>query len=444
MNSTTSTQANDWQQVRADGIPEGWTEVCLGEVLREVDLRASDVSDGISLPVLSLTKEHGLIPQEEKFRKRVAKKDVSGYKVVKPGWIVYNPYVIWEGAIHARTDSESGLISPAYVTWEAADADPEFLNFAFRTDELLRRISRLCAGAVNRRRSISKRDFRSVQISLPPLPEQRAIARVLRTVQRTKEATEQVIAAAREVKRSLMRHLFTFGPTAMDETNAVTIEETAYGPVPAAWAIVPLASVAFVQTGAAKGRKLNGDEAVAVPYLRVANVQDGHLDLSEMRHIRIRKSELERYSLQPGDVVLTEGGDFDKLGRGFIWRGEVPNCIHQNHVFAVRTDRHRLLPEYLAYFAQSENAKSYFLKVAHRTTNLACINSTKLKSLPVPLPDPDTQREIAVRLAVVDRKIEVEENRKATSDALFNSLLHHLMTGKVRVHDLPEVSDAPG
>ena len=94
-------------------------------------------------------------------------------------------------------------------------------------------------------------------------------------------------------------------------------------------------SCSEVQTGVAKGRRLNGADTISVPYLRVANVQDGFLDLSEMKSIEIRRSELERYSLQAGDVVLTEGGDFDKLGRGFIWNGEVRCCVHQNHIFAL-------------------------------------------------------------------------------------------------------------
>jgi type I restriction enzyme S subunit len=218
------------------------------------------------------------------------------------------------------------------------------------------------------------------------------------------------------------------------------LRTTDFGDVPANWPVSVLSSCAHVQTGIAKGRNLDGSEIVDLPYLRVANVQDGRLDLTEMKTIQLRRVEVGRFLLEPGDVVLTEGGDFDKLGRGFIWRGQVSTCVHQNHIFAVRADGSRVLPEFLAYLAQSSYGKAYFLSVAHKTTNLACINTTKLKALPVLLPPLPEQREIVVWLSAVDAKLAAEESRRAALAALFQSLLHHLMTGKVR---LPEFGKAP-
>jgi len=177
-----------------------------------------------------------------------------------------------------------------------------------------------------------------------------------------------------------MRELFMRG------LRGESRKELEFGAVPESWRTAFLSEVAEVQTGAAKGRKFIDADLVDVPYLRVGNVQEGHLDLSEMKTLRIRRAELDRYRLQDADVVLTEGGDFDKLGRGFIWRSELPVCIHQNHVFAVRTNRDVLLPEFFAYLVQSPYGKAYFLKIAHKTTNLACINSNKLKAFPIVLP----------------------------------------------------------
>ena len=159
----------------------------------------------------------------------------------------------------------------------------------------------------------------------------------------------------------------------------------------------------------------------------------GFSDLREIKHIVIRPNELSRFSLQSGDVLLTEGGDFDKLGRGFLWQGQVAKCVHQNHIFAVRAEQGKLIPEFLAYLTQSPYGKSYFLTVAHRTTNLACINTTKLKALPVLLPSMKEQQSIVGTLRAVDHKIQKEEQRRAALTTLFNTLLHDLMTGKVRV-----------
>jgi len=238
---------------------------------------------------------------------------------------------------------------------------------------------------------------------------------------------------------SLMRYLFTYGPVPVDDADRVPLRDTDFGKVPNAWRISPLDESSEVQTGVTKGRRLNGADVVSVPYLRVANVQDGYLDLAEMKNIDIRRSEVARYSLQLGDVVLTEGGDFDKLGRGFIWNGEVPGCVHQNHIFAVRAKRSEILPGFLAYLTQSPYGKAYFLSVAHKTTNLACINTTKLKAFPALLPSIEEQQVIVDALSAVDRKIAVEEAKRRAIDSLFKTLLHHLMTGKLRVRDLDPI-----
>jgi hypothetical protein len=171
----------------------------------------------------------------------------------------------------------------------------------------------------------------------------------------------------------------------------------------ARWIEKPLDQCALIQTGVSKGRKMSPETLISVPYLRVANVQDGYPDLSEIKEIHVRPQDVPRYALQSGDVLLTEGGDFDKLGRGFVWNSELPECIHQNHVFAVRVDQSQLDPHFFAYQAQSPHGKQYFLSVAHKTTNLACINTTKLKAFPVRIPPLPEQKEIVHILSTVHR-----------------------------------------
>lgn len=317
-----------------------------------------------------------------------------------------------------------------FLEWRSSEFDINFLYYQM--------LGRPLSGehAKTTMPSLQKPDLEGYVLHMPPLGEQRAIAHALRTVQQAKEATEAVIGSTRELKKSLMNHLFTYGPVPVADAEHVPLRETNYGHVPKQWAITPLSECSRVQTGATKGRKIADSDAVEVPYLRVANVQDGYLDLAEIKNIRIARSEVARFQLQDGDVVVTEGGDFDKLGRGFIWRSHVPGAVHQNHVFAIRADTRVLLPDYLAYLVQSAYAKAYFLEVAHRTTNLACINSTKLKALPALIPTLAEQQAVASTLQAVDRKIEVEESRRLSLDALFQSLLHNLMTGKVRVGDL--------
>lgn len=266
--------------------------------------------------------------------------------------------------------------------------------------------------------------------NVPLKPEQEKIAAVFWKIQRAIQVEEKLVTTTRELKQSTMRQLFAYG--LRDEAQ----KETLYGKVPKCWEIKALSEWAYVQGGATKGRMISPEDAIDVPYLRVANVQDGHLDLREMKTIRIHRSELEGYRLQRDDVVLTEGGDFDKLGRGFIWESQLETCVHQNHIFAVRVNRDRLWPRYFAYLAQSPYGKAYFLTVAHKTTNLACINTTKLRAFPVPRPELAEQKEIANILQTIDRKISVHERKRAALSDLFQTLLHQLMTAQIRVDKL--------
>ena len=121
--------------------------------------------------------------------------------------------------------------------------------------------------------------------------------------------------------------------------------------------------------------------------------------------------------------------------------GRSIRCVHQNHIFAVRPDSDRALPEFASYLMQSPYAKRYFLKVAHRTTNLASINKAKLGRFPMLLPPMEEQEEIVHSLAIVDQKIAAEEARRDALSVLFDSLLHDLMTAQLRVNELvPEVA----
>lgn len=157
---------------------------------------------------------------------------------------------------------------------------------------------------------------------------------------------------------------------------------------------VRLDEISVITGGITKGRNLTGKDVIELPYLRVANVQNGYLDLSELKRILLYRDEKDKYLLEYGDVLFTEGGDRDKLGRGTIWRNEIPDCVHQNHIFKARIDKGKAIPEYVAYWAMSTPARNYFYEKGKQSVNLASINKTILSALTLPLPDVDTQRSI--------------------------------------------------
>jgi type I restriction enzyme S subunit len=166
--------------------------------------------------------------------------------------------------------------------------------------------------------------------------------------------------------------------------------------------------LADIGSGLTKGRKLNGTPTVPTPYLRVANVQADRLDLSEIKLIDATEGDRLKCRLEIGDLLMTEGGDSDKLGRCAMWRGEVDLCLHQNHVFRVRMAK-SVIPDYARAFMQCEAARGYFLRVAKRTTGIASINKTQLSQLPVwvpPLPLQTAFADQAQRLEATARTLD--------------------------------------
>ena len=247
---------------------------------------------------------------------------------------------------------------------------------------------------------------------------------------------ERLITVLQEKRQALISHAVTKGlnPDASMKDSGVAW----LGEVPAHWGVKRLKHIADIQTGVAKGRDLSGQDTIHLPYMRVANVQDGYLDLADVATIEIARSELERYRLQAGDVLMNEGGDNDKLGRGHIWRAEIDPCIHQNHVFAVRP--HGVEPEWLTLVTGADYAKFYFFSFAKQSTNLASISSSNLRELPVMCPPLPERNEIRLHVAAesvkIDTLIEMAEMAIGKLQERRSTLISAAVTGKIDVRDI--------
>lgn len=202
--------------------------------------------------------------------------------------------------------------------------------------------------------------------------------------------------------------------------------------LPAGWTRQRLERLSVIQTGISKNQNIR-TETVEIPYLRVANVQDGYLDLTEIKTIHVPADKVERYKLRTGDVLLTEGGDFDKLGRGTVWRGQIDPCLHQNHIFVVRPNTDRLLPEFLSAQTGSSYGRKYFLSCSKQSTNLASINSSQLKAFPVLIPPIPEQKVIVDVLASWDEAIENIEKLIRATDRKLRKMSRWLIFGHGRL-----------
>ena len=271
-----------------------------------------------------------------------------------------------------------------------------------------------------------------------PAVEQRRIAAYLDA---SCAAIDAAVSAKRHqldtldgLRKSIIQSAVTWGIAkngSLEPTGNVWLAQ-----VPSGWKLVALKRIAEIRGGLTLGKQYEG-ELIERPYLRVGNVQDGHLDLADVSVIELPASVAAGVELCPDDVLMTEGGDLDKLGRGHLWRGELAGCLHQNHIFAVRCFPHKLKPMFLAYATAAQYGRDYFEATGKKTTNLANTNATKVGQFPIPLPPLAEQAAICAHLdektAEVDRITATITAQIKTLTAYRKSLIHECVTGQRRV-----------
>jgi type I restriction enzyme, S subunit len=209
------------------------------------------------------------------------------------------------------------------------------------------------------------------------------------------------------------------------------------------WTEVRLGEIADVQGGVTKDAKKQSPTDEEVPYLRVANVQRGYIDLTEIKCIRIPSSRLDNLLLEAGDILFNEGGDIDKVGRGWVWESQIPRCSFQNHVFRARLHDKRNQPKYISWWSNFRGLE-YFLRAGKQTTNLASINKTVLSDLPISLPPHEEQAEIVRRVQILFGYADRIEARLTQAQVGTDRLTPALLAKAFRGELLPQdPSDEP-
>ena len=190
---------------------------------------------------------------------------------------------------------------------------------------------------------------------------------------------------------------------------------------PMGWETKSLKSVADIVSGITKGRKTKEKELFEVPYMAVSNVKAGYIDWTNVKTIEATKTEIATYQLKINDVLMAEGGDPDKVGRGALLTTVPKNCIHQNHVFRVRLNQ--LSSIYFSQYLQHEKSKRYFFSCAKQTTGIASINMTQLKELPVLIPSEKKQNDFAAFVQQIDKSKFAVQKSLEKAEILYKSLM---------------------
>lgn len=411
-------------------VPECWSLKRLGHFFAE---RKEKVSDKEFQP-LSVTK-HGIVPRLETAAKT---QDGDNRKRVIAGDFVINSRSDRKGS--SGLSELDGSVSLICIVLEPDGIHGRFAHHLLRSEVFQEEFYRNGKGIVADLWSTGFSEMKNIVIPFPSLHEQTQIARFLdhetAKIDALIREQERLIELLQEKRQAVISHAVTKG---MDPNVPMKDSEVEWlGEVPVHWRVGKLRWYATIQGGVAKGKDYEEQKTVSLPYLRVANVQAGYVDLTEVKNIAVLESEIARYRLRHGDVLMNEGGDNDKLGRGTVWKAEIEPCLHQNHVFAIRPNGH-LKPEWLAMFTQSSRARSYFFLNSKQSTNLASISSSNVMNLDLPMPPVQEQEEI-LRLLEAELQKFIGLQKQADNGIQLlterrSALISAAVTGKIDVRN---------
>lgn len=384
---------------------------------------------------LTASQEYGVISQElyqhlSGNRVTAALAGVDNFLHVSKGDFVISLRAFEGGIEYAFED---GCISPAYtVLRPSREVGSGFFRYLLKSSAFLSVLQTAVTG-IRDGKSVRYKDFADLVLPIPDLSVQVRIADFLdcetARIDRLIEKKRELVEKLEEKRSALSSHAVTRG---LNSNVSLRHTDSPFVPLlPAHWTLPKLKQLAVVKTGITLGRKIpEGAKSVEVPYLRVANVQAGWLDLTEITTIAVLPHELEQFRLQKGDVLMNEGGDADKLGRGVIWDGQIDPCLHQNHVFAVRP-REPELGEWIVLATNARHGRDYFYLNSKQSTNLASIAKSRVEQFPVPLPPKDERRAIVKHVNEKVERINRTQAKIQESIQRFRELRAALITAAV-------------
>ena len=414
-------------------IPTDWNLQRLGAAFEE---RKEKVSDK-DFPPLSVTK-NGILPQLDSAAKS---DDGDNRKGVREGDFVINSRSDRKGS--SGIAKKDGSVSLINIVLKPKAISPRYCEHLLKSNGFIEEFYRNGHGIVADLWTTRYWDMKSINIPLPDMATQERIANFLD--QKTAEIDEAIakkqrlIELLKEQKAILINQAVTKGLNSDVPMRDSGVEWI--GEVPRHWTVRRLKYYSEVQGGITLGKLFIGNKLISVPYLRVANVQDGYYKLDEIAELQLPQKVIDQYLVRVGDILVTEGGDIDKLGRGTVWEGEIKICIHQNHIFAVRVKKTAASEYFVSLAMGADYGRKYFTQTANKTTNLASTNRTKLGNFPIALP-PLTEQKLIIAYAndINSRYSAVIETVQKEISALLELkqiVVADAVTGKIKIPEPP-------
>ena len=334
-------------------------------------------------------------------------------------------------------------IVPSYLNYGIATADvvrirttddiidKNYLAYVLNSDFCKDVFAREKTGTTRPRVNVS--NVRNIKLPLPPMYEQRTIAHILFTIQQAIEATDKVINATQELKKSIMQHLFTYGPVSLEEAENVSLKETEVGMIPEHWELSTINKTCDLRKEIVDPNKIKVER-----YIGLGHIESNFPKLKKWGSSDDVKSSKSYF--YPKDIL------YGKL-RPYLRKAVLADTegICSTDILVVKVKNYEdVFPEFLINIFHNSSFIQYAIQTTSGT-NLPRTSWNAIKKYNFPLPAIAEQKQISNHLSVLIKKELHELYRKESLQTLFNSMLHYLMTGKLRVNDLdlelPEVAE---
>ncbi len=408
-----------------DPLPSGWNNCHFGDVCTRVNASYQPVEGG-NTPYVGL--EH-LAQGFPTFAGRGTESDIKSSKTAfSAGDILFGklrPYL--RKGVQADFD---GICSTDILVFRANDkCEPSFLKYLIHSDEFINHAKSTTTGVQHPRTSWPS--LKKFRLSIPPIPEQKKIAHILLTIQRAIEVQERIIQAATELKNALMRKLFTKGLRGEPQ------KQTKIGPVPVSWKVKRLIdTVEFIDYGVSKAiPKTPPDGGVKI--VSTADIdKEGNLLYEKVRLIEVPEKTANRLILNDGDVLFNWRNSLPLIGKTAVFEEQDEPYIFASFILRICCGENKSHNYFLKHLMNYYREEGVFVKLARRAVNQANYNKNEISVLEIPCPPYDQQVEIANAIGAVESKINIHRQKQASLQDLFRTLLHELMTAKVRVHNI--------
>ncbi len=379
----------------------------LGKLIRPAKVQRAGSG---SYPLLSMTMRHGLVPQSEKFKKRVAGADLSQYKVIDRNQLVVG-FPIDEAVLAFQRSIPAGIVSPAYGVWDLTDeaeTDALYLERFLRSPQAIAYYKAKLQGSTARRRSLPNSVFLDMDVPFPPPDEQRRIAAILDKADELRTKRSQALAHLDTLTQSIFHSTFGSGVPAQSQHPVVKMGDV-------------LVSATY---GSSERAAISGD----IPILRMGNLTyGGDLDFTDLKYLGANQPD--KHLLRNGDVLFNRTNSADLVGKTAMFRGNGP-AAYAGYLIRLRTSED-LLPEYLTTFMNLPSTKRLLRNMAKSIVGMANINAKEVQSIRLPLPPIELQQTFANRVAAVERLKATHRKHLVELDALFASLQHRAFKGEL-------------